>query len=163
MESAFTIRDAEIGDVEAIADLDVKHGGERKPEYWQQIVSSFSSNGAEKIALLAVADDDATLLGFLFGEIRAWEFGSERCAWIFSVAVDPRATRNGIAGQILAEARQRFRNFDVELMRTMVRRDDVPMASFFRSNGFVAGPYAEMECALGSQTEMKQGGNDERQ
>ena len=33
-------------------------------------------------------------------------------------------------------------------MRTMVRRDDVPLLALFRSMGFAAGPFSEMERAV---------------
>ena len=142
--TALLIQDATLNDVPDIVELDLQHSGEKKLDYWQRIVTEFSANGTEKIALVA-RDGDKRLRGFLFGEVRAWEFGSQRCGWIFSVAVDPGSARQGIASRILDVARERFAEFGVQLMRTMVRRDDLPMASFFRSHGFVAGPYAEME------------------
>ncbi len=142
-----SITDVTINDVEEIVQLDVKHSGEAKADYWKKIVADFSHDTEGRIALLA-RDGSGNLAGFLFGEVRAWEFGSARCGWIFSVAVDPTISRRGVAGEILRVARQRFRDLGVDLMRTMVRRDDVPMAAFFRSSGFVAGPYAEMECTL---------------
>ncbi len=148
--TALLIQDATLNDVPDIVDLDLQHSGEEKLDYWQRIVTEFSANGTEKIALVA-RDADNRLKGFLFGEVRAWEFGSQRCGWIFSVAVDPGSARQGIASRILDVARERFAEFGVQLMRTMVRRDDLPMASFFRSHGFVAGPYAEMEKTIKTQ------------
>lgn len=142
-----SITNVTMNDVEEIVQLDVKHSGEAKADYWKKIVADFSQDTEGRIALLA-RDDAGDLAGFLFGEVRAWEFGSARCGWIFSVAVDPAISRQGVAGEILEVARQRFLDLGVDLMRTMVRRDDVPMAAFFRSSGFVAGPYAEMECRL---------------
>jgi hypothetical protein len=49
----------------------------------------------------------------------------------------------------LEEARRRFRRAGVDTVRTMVRRDDVPVLSFFRSSGFVGGRFVEMEADLG--------------
>jgi ribosomal protein S18 acetylase RimI-like enzyme len=40
---------------------------------------------------------------------------------------------------------ERFGDMGVELVRTMVRRNDVPMLSFFRSQGFAGGPFSELE------------------
>ena len=86
--------------------------------------------------------------GFLFGEVRAWEFGSERCGWIFSVAVSPASERGGVATRLCEEAIRQFGAMGVSLVRTMVRRNEVPVLALFRSMGFVAGPFSEMERAV---------------
>lgn len=39
----------------------------------------------------------------------------------------------------------RFRDLGVSRVRTMVRRNDVPVLSFFRSSRFVGGPYVQLE------------------
>ena len=40
---------------------------------------------------------------------------------------------------------RRFGAMQVLTVRTMVRRNDIPLQSLFRSLGFVAGPFSEME------------------
>ena len=89
--------------------------------------------------------DDGAIVGHLFGEVRAWEFGSEPCGWIFAVAVQPEMARRGYAADLCRHAMAKFHEMQVFVVRTMVRRNDVPVLSFFRSMGFVAGPFAEME------------------
>ena len=44
---------------------------------------------------------------------------------------------------------RRFRALGVTQVRTMVRRNDVPVTAFFRSNGFVGGSFAQLELELG--------------
>ena len=40
------------------------------------------------------------------------------------------------------------RELGVTVLRTMVRRNDVPVLSFFRAGGFVGGSFAQLECDL---------------
>jgi ribosomal protein S18 acetylase RimI-like enzyme len=59
--------------------------------------------------------------------------------------VDPGRTRQGVATALLREAVRRLHAAGVTTVRTMVRRTDVPVQTFFRTNGFVAGPYVQLE------------------
>jgi ribosomal protein S18 acetylase RimI-like enzyme len=87
--------------------------------------------------------------GYLAGDIRAWEFGSEPVGWIVALGVDPRFERHGLGGRLVEAAARRFATLGVKTVRTMVRRDDVPVLRFFRSRGFAGGPYLELELAIG--------------
>jgi len=138
-----SLREVRADDAGAIAEIDAQRAGTRKPEYWQRIVDDYGRDPNTRIALVAAAGDQVR--GFLFGEVRAWEFGSERCGWIFSVAVCPAREREGTAARLCDEAVLRFGALGVDTVRTMVRRGDVPLLALFRSLGFRAGPFSEME------------------
>lgn len=140
-----TVREATPADLDGIVSLDEVRSGTAKPDYWTRILDLYGQNGKSgRVALVADAAD-GTLAGFLFGEVRAWEFGSEPCGWIFSVAASPDHPRSGIATHLCAEAERRFTQMEVHVVRTMVRRNNVPLLAFFRSRGFVGGPFSEME------------------
>ena len=139
-----TLRDARVGDAAAIAEIDAERAGARKPAYWDRIVREYGRGAEGRVALVAEGPD-AEVEGFLFGEVRAWEFGSERCGWIFSVSVRRAAERRGIASRLCDVAVRRFGELGVGIVRTMVRRNDVPMLALFRSLGFRAGPFSELE------------------
>ena len=79
------LREVRPADVNQIAEIDAERTGTRKPAYWRRIVEEYGSGIQGRVALVAAAG--RKVQGFLFGEVRAWEFGSERCGWIFSVAV----------------------------------------------------------------------------
>ena len=91
------------------------------------------------------------MIGYLLGEVRAFEFGSEACGWVFSVGVDPNALHGGVASALLRETCRRFREAGVSTVRTMVRRDSVDVLSFFRANGFVGGSFVQLELDLEGQ------------
>ena len=91
---------------------------------------------------------DGRILGYLLGEVRAFEFNSEACGWIFSAGVDPGRLRQRVASGLLTEACRRFREAGIKTVRTMVKRNDVPVLSFFRANGFVGGSFVQLELDL---------------
>ena len=91
------------------------------------------------------AEIGGRLAGYVFGEVRAFEFGSSPCGWVFAVGVDPAQTRCGVAAALTEEACRRFRRAKVSRVRTMVRRTDIPVLSFFRARGFVGGPFMQLE------------------
>jgi ribosomal protein S18 acetylase RimI-like enzyme len=145
--TAATIRDARPTDLEAIAGIERTRSGAGDHEWWAAILNRYVGDDPEQVALVAT-DETGTVVAYLFGEVRAWEFGSERCGWIFALAVDPDHDREGTATALYRRAVRSFHEAGVELMRTMVRRDAVPILSFFRSLGFAAGPFSELEKAI---------------
>jgi ribosomal protein S18 acetylase RimI-like enzyme len=146
IRTAVHVRDARAEDLGGFAALDALRAGAAKPGYWRRILEQYGGPAGprERVALVAVDGTDA-IVGFLFGEVRAWEFGSERCGWIFAVAVSPRAERQGLATHLCEEAVRRFAAMGVTLVRTMVPREAVPMLALFRSMGFSGGPFCELE------------------
>ncbi len=139
------IRNLRMEDLAAVVELDAAYTGERKKSYWQRIFAEFLHGSAEKTTIGIAAVRGATLTGFLFGETRAFEFGSEVCGWVFSVGVDPQQTRSGVATAMLEEAIHRFRQTGVSVVRTMVKRNTIPVLSFFRTNGFTGGSFHQLE------------------
>ena len=145
--AAVTIRDARRSDLAGIVAVDKCITGRAKPAYWRGVLDAYGRDTGGRVALVALGED-GRVVGHLFGEVRAWEFGSNPCGWIFAVAVHPDVARRGHAALLCSHAMARFHEMGVQVIRTMVRRNDVPVLSFFRSMGFVAGPFAEMEKAI---------------
>lgn len=139
------VRDLRPEDLDEVARIDALHTGEPKTAYWQGVFRSFleGPGRAPRIGL-AIHEGDR-LVGYLFGETRAFEFGSEPCGWIHSVGVEPAALRQGAGTILLEEACRRFRAAGLSCIRTMVRRNDIPVLSFFRARGFVGGPFVQLE------------------
>jgi ribosomal protein S18 acetylase RimI-like enzyme len=142
------LSNAHLGDVIRI---DAVHSGERKPDYWSGVFEDFlgPGPGPPRVGLAAV--EGARLVGYLLGEVRAFEYGSEPCGWVVAAGVDPRDARTGVASALLAEACDRFRRAGVSRVRAMVRRNDVDVLSFFRANAFVGGSFVQLERDLEEQ------------
>lgn len=143
------VRDLRKQDVAAVTRIDALRTGKLKRRYWEHVFDRFLERRDQPLRIGLGAELGARLAGYLLGEVRAFEFGSEECGWIFAVAVDPGAARESVASRLLAEACARFRDGGVPRVRTMVRRDDVPVLSFFRGNGFRGGPFVQLELDLG--------------
>jgi len=142
VEQELTVRPLRPDDWVGVVALDTLLTGTGKGPYWKQILDNFLT---KESCLGLAAEVDGSLGGYLFGELRAFEFGSEQCGWVFSLGVQPGTTRQGVASALLAEAGHRFRALGVSKVRTMVRRADVPLLALFRSQSFVGGPFVQLE------------------
>ena len=143
---AAKVRPLTRADLAAVVRLDALHTGAAKRRYWADVFAGFLAPGARSARRIGLgAEIDGRLAGYVFGEVRAFEFGSPPCGWVFAVGVDPALLRSGVASALLEEACARFRAAKVTQVRTMVRRTDVPVLSFFRSRGFVGGPFVQLE------------------
>lgn len=133
--------------LEQVVRIDALHTGASKPDYWREVLDRFIARpDARRVGL--AAEEEGRLLGYLLGEVRAFEFGSEPCGWVFAVGVDPERLRGHVAATLLNEACVRFRKAGIARVRTMVRRDDVEVLSFFRSQEFVGGRFVQLELDL---------------
>lgn len=143
------IRPLKRDDAVAIAAIDAAHTKVDKREFWDDVVARhLRASGKSRVGLVAVEGPREKVVGYLLAQVRAFEFGSEECGWIYAVGVHPQRLRSGIAGDLMKTALQRLRECGVQVVRTMVRRDDVAVLTFFRSRGFAAGPYVELEQRL---------------
>jgi ribosomal protein S18 acetylase RimI-like enzyme len=152
-KEAFRIRAAVPSDAEALIQLDERVTGMRKAEYWHDLFKRLHAlPPADLFIFLAepagTAGADGRILGFVIGEVRAWEFGSEKCGWVFGIGVDPKARESGVGETLLAHISESFRAVGVRTVRTMIARDNHPLMSFFRSEGMTTGPYLQLENEL---------------
>jgi predicted N-acetyltransferase YhbS len=145
------IRAIRSGDAAAIAAIDAAHTGTLKKRWWRDVVARHAGGGragGPRVGLVAVEGAKGTVVGYVMGRVRSFEFGSEPCGWIVAIGVHPTMLRGGIAARLFEEACRRFARQGIGLVRTMVRRDDVGVLTFFRNEGFVAGPYVELELSI---------------
>jgi GNAT superfamily N-acetyltransferase len=143
-----TLRSADFNDVVSI---DTQHTGKGNPIYWERVFRAFLHPRRGEFRVALAAEDEGRVSGYLIGEVRAFEFGSEPCGWIFAVGVRRTHLRGGVATLLLEEACRRFREHGIETIRTMVERRDVPVLAFFRANGFTAGRFVQLERAVGEE------------
>lgn len=149
--AAATIRPLAAADFDQVVAIDAWHTGTAKPEYWRRVFAAFLAPAEDALRVGLAAELDGRLAGYVFGEARAFEFGSEPCGWVFAVGVAEPHLRHGVASRLLSALNRRFREAGLGLVRTMVRRNEVPVLSFFRASGFAGGPYVELELPLGAE------------
>lgn len=148
-KTAIDVRRATAADGAAIASLDAEVTGTEKSAYWTDILERIAApgSGIQRYFLVATSPD-SELVGFIVGEIRAWEFGSPPCGWVLAMSVSPRHREQGIGALMLQALCTELKQAGVATIRTMVLGTDKVNLSFFRGEGLAAGPYIELEKRL---------------
>lgn len=143
------IRKVRHEDLDHVTELDERVTKVAKPGYWNDIYERYGKRRVdERFFLVAEATDnlsELTLLGYIVGEVRTWEFGSEPCGWVFAFSVEPGTRLQGIGEKLFEEISEKFKQAGITTMRTMVPRQNQLHMAFFRSEGMVAGPYIQLE------------------
>jgi ribosomal protein S18 acetylase RimI-like enzyme len=148
----FAVRPVRAADVRQVIALDQRVTGLDKPDYWQDIFERYGRRRQPErhflIAEARASDGHMPILGFIIGEVRAWEFGSAPCGWVFALSVEPKARQHGVGDALFGAISQEFKTAGVTKMRTMVARDNRLHMLFFRGEGMMAGPYLQLEKEL---------------
>ena len=153
-KAELAVRSAERADVEAVIALDAKITGLPKPAHWHELyrrqrrAADASSAGVIFLVATRIEEPDR-VVGFILGEMRAWEFGSTPCGWVYALSVEPDVREQRVGETLLGAVSEEFRKAGMDKMRTMVARDNLLTMSFFRGEGMMAGPYIELEKDLG--------------
>ncbi len=145
MTSKIKIRHASRDDLEQIITIDTQISGVSKPDYWQDAFKQYNNKPS---GYFLVAEADRQIRGFVLGEVRAWEFGSPPCGWVFGLNVLPDERLHGTGTLLLDTLCAYFQEAGVNIVRTMVRRQNRELLAFFRSQAMMAGPYLELEKEL---------------
>lgn len=146
------IRPATADDLDEVVRLDQQHGETASHAYWQDIFERYLDRRPDERFILVAEPTSETggrrLVGFLVGEIRSWEFGTEPCGWVLRLAVDAGLRQQHVGEQLFRAICDTFRHSGVGAVRTMVSRADFLHLAFFRSQGMRAGPFLQLELPL---------------
>jgi ribosomal protein S18 acetylase RimI-like enzyme len=145
MRDNLSIRNAIPGDLDSVIALDHVSTREAKPDYWRGIFAHYVTTDRKDRHFLVAETGDA-VIGFIVGEVRAWEFGSPPCGWVFALTVSSDVREMKIGTRLFGEISERLKQAGVTMVRTMVNLDNKQTMSFFRSMGLRAGKYVELEC-----------------
>src|SRR5512138_1082994 len=140
------VRPARASDLPSVVAIDAENTGVSKPAYWKDRFEWYAGRQPDRFFL--VAEREATMLGFIVGEVRAWEFGSPPSGWIFAIHISPSARLHGLGSLLFEEICLRFRKAGVQHVRTMLAKDAQLLLSFFRSLGMMGGPFIQLEKRL---------------
>lgn len=148
-DTAVRVRRVQAADIPQVIGLDTRVTRLAKAEYWNDVFRRYGKQRLhERFFLVAENRTDKAkprVLGFIIGEIRAWEFGSTPCGWVFALSVEPELRLHGIGSALFEAISSEFKKAGVGKMRTMVARDASLQLLFFRSEGMMAGPYIQLE------------------
>ncbi len=157
--SPLKVRRARSADIDQVIALDERITGLAKPDYWRDVFERYGQRRLKERFFFVAGPgrQDDTILGYVVGEIRAWEFGSTPCGWVFALSVDPEARLQHIGERLFEAISEEFRRAGVDKLRTMVARDNPLHMTFFRSQGMMAGPYIQLEKSIEARTWSKAG------
>jgi len=128
-----TVRRMRTQDAEAVLRINEKITGTPHEAQWEsKIIDHLSGNPLGCL----VAEAGGKVVGFIFGDIRGWEFAIPKSGWIEIVGVDPEYQGKGVARALIGKLHVYFRNHNVERVMTMVNWNDGGLVSFFRTLGF---------------------------
>lgn len=83
------------------------------------------------------AEADGKLLGFIMGEVRAWQFGcGGQVGWIEAISVAPDFQGRGIGNLLGEELLKRFARAGIDRVRTLVDWHNGELLSYFKSFDF---------------------------
>jgi GNAT superfamily N-acetyltransferase len=143
------VRRVRATDVPQIIALDARITKLAKPDYWNDEYRRYGRRRLhERFFLVAERRKkraQSWVVGFIIGEIRAWEFGSTPCGWVFALSVEPKMRLHNIGTALFAAMSAEFKKAGVRKMRTMVARNARLPMLFFRGEGMIAGPYLQLE------------------
>lgn len=142
-----SIRNAKSSDLEAVIALDDSGPQNEKQAYWSHVFNHYVGCDKHDRHFL-VSEISGKVVGFIIGEVRAWEFGSPPCGWVFTLLVSPQTRQMGIGRLMFEEICTSLKRVGVATVRTMVERDNKQTLSFFRGQGLSSGRYVELEKSL---------------
>lgn len=137
------IRGAKADDIEAVSAIDASITDLSKPDYWADMFARYGNR--ENRFFLIAEDQNQKLIGFIIGEVRAWEFGSKPCGWVFAIGVDPQTRLNKVGSSLFLAICDCLAKAGVDTVRTMLARDDELNMTFFRSQGMMGGSFIQLE------------------
>lgn len=88
---------------------------------------------------------DNVLVGFVFGEIRGWDFNITRSGWIDIIGIDPDYQKMGIGILLLDELVNYFKNSGVNKVHTLISWDSPGLVDYLSSVKFKRGKFIHME------------------
>jgi ribosomal protein S18 acetylase RimI-like enzyme len=144
---AIDVRPVRRRDLDAVIAIDATVTGLEKRAYWRAVFRRYA-DARQRGRRFLVADAGGSVVGFVIGEVRDWEFGSPPCGWVFGIDVRPDLREAGVGSRLLDAIGASFRRAGVRKLRTMLSRDNVLILSFFRSQGMMAAPFIPLEMDL---------------
>jgi ribosomal protein S18 acetylase RimI-like enzyme len=145
---AVTVRAVRRTDLDQVIALDAQETGLEKRDYWERVYKRYGRAARGEPSWFLVAVAGSSVVGFVIGEVRDWEFGSPPCGWLFAINIEQGARQAGIGSRLMSAFCDSLRAAGVRKLRTMLSRDNTLVLSFFRSHGMMAAPIIPLEMDL---------------
>jgi ribosomal protein S18 acetylase RimI-like enzyme len=153
VSTAVSIRFLGMDDLEDILRIQKKILGEQRADNSEKLLSLkettvYHLQHGDPLMNLG-AEIDGKLVGFIFGEVRRWEFGrSEMTGWILILGVDQEYQGMGAGRKLGSALLDHFRKKNVTKIMTLVEWYDGELISYFKSLGFTLIQMLPLEKAI---------------
>ena len=129
-------------DLDKVEAIDRALAGERRALSWPLRVET--EWAVYRPALSYVAELEDEIVGFLLGDIRGAEYGTDISGWIDMMGVAPQYQHQRIGRRLVETFREECRRNQVKA-RVIVREDDERLTRFWTSVGFQRGKLVSFE------------------
>lgn len=140
------IRPLDELDLNGIVRIDERISGIYQPEIWESRVAYYLRRdpGASQ-----VAEVDGKVVGFMFGDLRAGEFGIEEpSGWVERFGIDPDFRGKDLGRRLFDAVCAHFRAEGAKTVRTLVDSHDTQLTGFLGAIGFTPSPLQALEIKL---------------
>lgn len=140
------IRPLDELDLNGIVRIDEKISGIYQPEIWESRTAYYLRRdpGASQ-----VAEVDGKVVGFMFGDLRAGEFGIEEpSGWVERFGIDPDYRGKDLGRKLFEAVCAHFRAEGAQTVRTLVDSNDTKLSGFLGAIGFTPSALQALEIKL---------------
>ncbi len=121
-------------DIGSVVRIDERITGRYRPEFWEQRVGYYLRRDPDSSQ---VVEADGKVVGFMFGDVRAGEFGLEEpSGWVERFGIDPDYRGRDLGTLLFKAVMAHFTKAGVTSVRTLVDQQDVGVAGFLTALGF---------------------------
>ena len=136
------IRRMTEGDLQGVKDIDRALVGPERALSWPLRVEALW--WVYRPALNFVAEVDGEVVGFLLGDIRGAEYGTDMSGWIDMMGIAPEHQHRGIGQRLVEAFCEECRRNEVKA-RVIIREDDQRLTGFWTAVGFQRGNLVSYE------------------
>jgi flavin-dependent dehydrogenase/GNAT superfamily N-acetyltransferase len=136
-----TVRKMSVRDIDAILRLDEQITGRPHAADYESRCDAYIKRAPDTCF---VAEHRNHVVGFVFGDVRGWEFAAPLAGWLEVLGVAPAYQGRGVSRLLLDALFAAFRRTGVTLVNTMVNWNDGDLIDYFRAQGFERGDYVNL-------------------
>ena len=139
-----TTRPMEDRDIPRAVEIETAIMGPKRSTTLRGSLTAYLAKGERSACL--VAETDGKVVGFLVGDVRAWDFGEDQeVGWIKIVGIDPAFQGHGVGKALGASLMRYFETRGITTVRTTVEWDAGDLIAYFRTLGFERSGFIGLE------------------
>lgn len=142
MAGEITVRRMTDEDLREVKKIDHMIAGDQRAISWP--LEAEVEWAVNRPALSFIAELDDRVVGFLLGDIRVSEYGTDLKGWIDMIGISPEHQRLGIGRKLVDSFREECQKNGVKT-NIIVREDDERLVEFWTSLGFSRGKLINFE------------------